>query len=586
MSKRVRFFLLIILIGLSLLSLYPTIRWYFLLPESEKNLAQRSRESIRNYSFKEAEKDSKSIISMTEEGAKDEFKAQQFSTGGIAFVWKEAQKRAKEANKTLQKNSTIEKTLSQYTNKTDVFNTLVSFYREKIIMLKEQKARIITLGLDISGGISVTLQVDKKDLAERLGKSTPSAQDLSDAIERAILVLQSRIDRFGVSEPKIRKQNNDSILIEIPGDNDTERINSFIKGKGTMAFRIVDGDATDELIRLQESNPSWVYNPNESLDFIPAGTEVVEYVTRDEFGLDKHVRWIAIYQDSDVYGINGENLEKAQVTSDPLTNQPMVNFQMNSVGAEKLAKITGDYLGQSMAILLGDKIRAYARLSAVISNGQAVIQGFSLEEASNIATILQTAVLPVTLTIVNQQVVGPTLGKTVIEAGLKAILVGIILVIVFMILYYKGAGVVSIVALAFNMLFLAAVLASFSFTITLTGIAGIILTVGMAVDANVLIYERIKEELLLGRSRAVAIQAGFKKAFLTIVDANTTTFIAAFFIAQIASGPIQGFAVTLSSGIITTLISALFVSRLFFDFFTDVFKIKRISITWRRYNNE
>ena len=260
----------------------------------------------------------------------------------------------------------------------------------------------------------------------------------------------------------------------------------------------------------------------------------------------------------------------------------MVAFQLNSEGAQRLSKLTSDYINQSMAIVLDDKVRAYATLTRVINDGQAVIEGFSQEKAQNITTILQTAVLPVKLVVVNQEVVGPTLGKAVIDAGLRAVMVALVLVVIFMIVYYRSAGFISVISLAFNLLFLLAILASFNFTITLTGIAGIILTIGMAVDANVLVYERIKEELFAGKTRRTAVENGFKKAFFTIMDANITTFIAAFFVSQIASGPVQGFAVTLSSGIITTLVSSLFVSRLFFDFGTDVFRKQRLAITWRK----
>ena len=349
-----------------------------------------------------------------------------------------------------------------------------------------------------------------------------------------------------------------------------------------MSFRIVHEDATQQLLDVQTANPSWVYNPNDIPEFVPAGAEVMEYVTRDEFGIDKHQRWIVVYSDVSTYGIDGQYLQQAQVTSDPLTNRPLVNFQLDSEGAQKLAKLTGDYINDSMAIVLDEKVRAYATLTTVINNGQAVIQGFSRELAQDIATILQTAVLPVNLIVINQQVIGPTLGQAVIQAGLRAITLGLLLVIIFMVLYYRGPGLIAVLSLAFNLFFLSAILAAFNFTITLTGIAGIILTIGMAVDANVLIYERIKEEIWVGKTRRTAIQNGFQKAFLTILDANVTTFIAAFFISQIASGPIQGFAVTLSAGIVTTLFSSLFVSRLFFDIMSDVFKVKSISITWRK----
>ncbi len=585
MSKRFRFILIVFIVALCGMSLYPTIRWYFLLPDSQKQRAASPREEIRTYALKKANADSEVLTQMLQE--KEEafineiIMREPYNTDGIVALVESAQKRAKEMKKPLKKNVTAEQVFSVFKEKQDVFDTLVNFYRKSVIKLKEQKARIINLGLDLSGGISVALQVDKADLEERLGYA-PKKSDIISAIDRAIVVLQGRIDRFGVSDPRIRRQNEDGILVEIPGDNDRERVNSFIQGKGSMSFRIVHEEATRELINVQVRNPLWVYDSQNPPEFIPAGIEVIEYVTRDEFGLDKFERWIAVYKDVDTYGIKGEYLEQARITGDRLTNKPLVAFQFNEEGAERLSKLTGDYINNSMAIVLDDKVRAYATLTRVINDGQAVIEGFSKEKAQDVATILQTAILPVKLLIVNQQVIGPTLGKAIINAGLRAMIVALGLVLVFMIAYYRGPGIISVISLMFNLLFLLAILASLNFTITLTSIAGIILTIGMAVDANVLVYERIKEELWTGKTRRTAIKNGFQKAFLTIIDANITTFIAAFFVSQIASGSVQGFAVTLSAGIVTTLVSSLFVSRFFFDIGTDLFRKKTLVITWRK----
>ncbi len=586
MSKRFRFALIVFMVVLCAASLYPTMRWYFLLPLAQKQRAASPREEVRNYALKQAQKDSDILEAMLREKENvvmsEVITEEPYNSLGIEALVDNAYERAKEVKKPLKKDATAQEVFSVFDEKRDVFDNLVSFYRSAVIKLKEQKARIINLGLDLSGGMSVTLQVDKADLEKRLGYA-PKQSDIIDAINRAIVVLQSRIDRFGVSEPKIRRQNDDGILVEIPGDNDRERVNSFIQGKGSMSFRIVHEEATQELINIQSTNPSWVYDPENPPEFVSAGAEVIEYVTRDEFGLDKFQRWIAVYKDVDTYGIKGEYLDQAQVTSDPLSNRPVVAFELNSEGAERFSKLSGEYRNKSMAIVLDDKVRTAAVLPATpINDGRAIITGFTREKAQDIATILKTAILPVKLLIVNQQVVGPTLGRAVIDAGLRAMIVALVLVVFFMIAYYRGAGIISVLSLAFNLLFLLAILASFNFTVTLTGIAGIILTIGMAVDANVLVYERIKEELLAGKARRAAIENGFQKAFLTIIDANITTFIAAFFVSQIASGPVQGFAVTLSAGIVTTLISALFVSRFFFDIATDVFRKKTLSITWRK----
>lgn len=584
MAKRLRFFILLGAFVLGALVLYPTFEWYFVLSDETKAKSIGTRQETRALASEQAEYDTNRFVKMLNGTVTDVYLDGVLKTDdGLLQVQTEAQTRLKEQKKKLIPNASAKEIGKSFESRNDVYYTLLSYYRQKILSIKDKKEKIINLGLDLSGGISAVLQVDLVDLSQRLGH-TPTDTEKADAIKRAMFILQNRIDKFGVSEPRIRRQGNNSILIEVPGDNDRERVNSFIQGKGSMAFLIVNADATNALVDLQNTTPSWVYDSNNIPSFVPAGTQILEYVVRDEFGIDQHQRWIAVYQDINSYGVDGIHLKQAQVTNDPLNNKPLVNFQLDNEGAQKLAKITSDYLNESMAIVLDDKVRAYATLSTVINNGQAVIRGFDQRLAQDISTILQTASLPVVLNIVNQQVIGPTLGQSVINAGLRAMLAGFLLVVVFTLLYYKGAGLVAILSLLCNMYLLTSLLSAFNFTITLTGIAGIILTVGMAIDANVLIFERIKEELSAGKTRRTAIHTGFQRAFWTIVDANLTTFIAVFFISQIASGPIQGFAVTLSIGIITTLFSSLFVSRLLFDIGTDVFKRKQISIGWRKIN--
>ena len=582
MSKRLRFFILIGIFILGGVVLYPTFEWYFVISDDIKALAAGTGQEIRNTATDFAEEDKQQFVEMLNGVSNDVYiEGVGSSEDGLLALQNEAEERLKEDKKKLPRDATVQDIGAVYTGQNDVFYTLLDHYRNKILTIKDKGDRVINLGLDLSGGTSAVLQVNLEDLEERLGHS-PSDAEIGFAIDRAMFILQNRIDKFGVREPRIRRQGRDSILIEVPGDNDREEINSFIKGKGTMAFQIVNEGATDELLKLQIDNPSWIYDKNNPPSFVPVGTAVLEYVIRDQFGVDQFQRWIAIYEDLNTYGIDGKHLQQAQVTNDNLTNQPLVNFRLDSEGAQILAKLTNDYLNQSMAIVLDGKVRAYAVLSAVINNGEAVISGFDAELAQDISTVLQTASLPVELQIVNQQVVGPTLGALVIQSGFRALIIGFLLVIVFTLIYYKGSGIIAVLALICNLFLLIALLSAFSFTATLTGIAGIILTVGMAIDANVLIFERIKEELALGKSYNTAIDLGFKKAFWSIVDANITTFIAAFFISQIASGPIQGFAVTLSIGIVTTLFSSLFISRLLFNFVTDVLKPKKLSISWRK----
>lgn len=580
MSKRLRFLILLGVFAFGGLVMYPTFEWYVLVPDNAKEQSRATRLEIRDIASEQAEEQTTAFVNMLNGISKDSFEEDYKTNEGLYAIYKEAKKNKKEKKESFDEINA--KTIGQaFENKNAVYYTLLDFYRKKISDIKDKKSKIINLGLDLSGGTSAVLQINTDELKTADG-SPPTDTDIEDAISRSILILQSRIDKFGLSEPRIRKQGKDSILIEVPGDNDREKISSFIQGKGAMSFQIVNDDVTEELISLQEENPSWIYDEDNVPSFIPGGTKILEYVERDEFGIDKHILWIAVYVDVDTYGIDGAHLKEARVSFNQLSGKPEVSFQLDRIGADKLSKLTNEYINQSMAIILDDKVRAYARLSAVITNGQAVISGFDKDLADSISKILQTASLPVSLQIVNQNVIGPSLGQAVIDAGLKAITIGFLLVIVFMLLYYKGTGFIAIISLFCNMFLLLSLLSAFNFTLTLTGIAGVILTIGMAVDSNVLIFERIKEELRLGKSRRASIDSGFQRAFWTIVDANLTTFIASFFISQIASGPIQGFAVTLSLGIVTTLFSSLFISRLLFDFGTDVVKRKTISISWRK----
>ena len=208
--------------------------------------------------------------------------------------------------------------------------------------------------------------------------------------------------------------------------------------------------------------------------------------------------------------------------------------------------------------------------------------GFERDEASDLALVLRTAAMPVDLNVVNQQAVGASLGEDSIRIGLRAIALGFVLVIIFMLAYYKGSGIIAVLALVLNLFVIISTLSALNLTLTLTSIAGIILTVGMSVDANVIVFERIKEEYRLGKSPQAAEKAGFKKARWTILDANITTFIAAIFLSQLGSGPVQGFAYTLAIGIVSSLFTALVVSRLIFDFSTETLKVKKLSISWRR----
>jgi preprotein translocase subunit SecD len=279
-------------------------------------------------------------------------------------------------------------------------------------------------------------------------------------------------------------------------------------------------------------------------------------------------------------GLDGTHIQSATVSSDPITGQPETNFALDKAGGEIFYKLTSDYVNKTMAVVLDDRIKSYANIQEPIRDSVR-ITGFNTDEANALALLLRTAALPIELSVGSQQAIGASLGEDAIGQGKMAVVVGLLAVFIFMFLYYKGAGVNATVAQVLNLYIMLSILTAFKLTLTLPSIAGFVLTVGMAVDASVVIFERIKEELALGKSRKASIDAGFHKAFWAVMDSNITTIIAALFLAQLGSGPIQGFAVSLAIGNMTSLFTSLFVSRLIFDFETDVLSRKDVSISWR-----
>jgi preprotein translocase subunit SecD len=576
MSKRIRFFLVLALVGIGIYFIYPSIQWYFFIPQSMKELAGRPREQIRDYARNEAQKDWTTLndLARTAPGAD--------VPPGLSFLVEKAGSNLRQSRKDIPEKWTIGGMLNAFRNEKDVFTELENHYHSGIMALKDLRSRAIQLGLDLSGGMTVTLQADMESLEKRLSHA-PDAGEREDAVSRAIEIITNRIDQFGVSEPQIRRGSGEgTILIEIPGDPDPERARSFLMGKGSLNFHIVDEDATSKLIDYQRQNPG--YSPDSpvfQVDFVPAGSVIRGYYERDAYGIDQLVRYIVIYENIEDNGLDGNHIRSAQVSRDPTNNRPTVNFVLDSAGGEKFYKLTDKFKGESLAIVMDDRVKAYARITTAIRES-VQISGFNQEEAQNLALVLRTAALPVDLVIANQQAVGSTMGQDAIDKALNASLLGFFLVVLFMLTWYKGAGVNADIALLLNVFFMVATLSVFNFTLTLTSIAGIVLTVGMAVDANVIIFERIKEEYRLGKSAKASIEAGFAKAFWAIMDSNITTLIAAIFLSQLGKGPIQGFAITLSIGIITSMFTALFVSRLIFDFRTDVMGMTKLSISWRR----
>ena len=280
-------------------------------------------------------------------------------------------------------------------------------------------------------------------------------------------------------------------------------------------------------------------------------------------------------------GLDGIHLESATTATDGITGRPVVNFQLSNVGGDIFYKLTSTNVGKTLAVVMDGKVKAMATINEGIRNS-VQISGFNAAEAADLAIVLRTAALPIELVVSSQQAVGATLGEDAVAAGLRAIAVGLLLVIIIMFAYYHVSGLVANLALLFNLFIMISVLSAFNFTLTLTSVAGLILTLGMAVDTNVIIFERIKEERRMGKSDTASIAAGYNKAFWTVMDAYITTIIAALVLSQLGNSSVKGFANTLAIGIVSSLFTALFVSHLIFDATVVDREDKKLHISWRK----
>ncbi len=576
MSKRSRFILILAVLVVCFLFLWPSISWYALTPKEDQALALSSLEKIKDYSSQMALDNVASLKAAMKANPSAEI-GEEYS-----YLLKEAKKNYKALGKDVPSPMTVRDVLVSFSTEADLVATIESHYRDGILDAKDKYTNSVKLGLDLSGGMSVIVKADLDAVVEAQGENLEDATVLREtAMAQAIETLTSRIDKFGLSNPVIRQQGEDRIYIELPGAADSNRINSIIMGKGILNIRHIDSDATNAFQEYYAANPGRVFASNGELlnpDVIPEDTEVLGYYIKDDYGLDEFKSYMVVKKE---IVLDGKYIKSAAVASDNITGKPEVHLTLESEGAEIFGDFTASHVGQSLAIVSDDKIKSYASIREAIPGGNVSISGFDLEEAQNLQKVLQTAWLSVPLSVESQQVVGASLGEKAINEGLKALIIGLLAVMVFMLLYYKGAGFNAIVAQILNLYMMFSILSAFNLTITLSSIAGMILTIGMAVDANVIIFERIKEEIRAGKGRAAAIAAGFGHAFWAIMDSNITTFIAAVFLSQLGTGSIQGFAVSLAIGVVSSVFTALIVSRLIFDFNTEVIKKQKVSISWR-----
>ena len=464
--------------------------------------------------------------------------------------------------------------------------------------------------------------------------------EANDSINRIIEIIQNRVDQFGVSEPTIQKQGNDRVIIELAGIQDSERARGLLQSTALLELMIVkDVESTNTIIRQIDNlssseNQIGIKSQNDNAtnvgDLFSSNNEVNDLqfsslllgvgndlavdeenleqlnsiLSQDnvkqlleatgsnflfsntsktflnDFGEEEEV--YIIYHLANNAELTGGVIENAQVRlsqSGVTAGQPIVQMEMNSAGSREWARITGANIKKRIAIVLDKKVHMAPVINSQIFGGGTVIEGLdSVEEAEDIAIVLRAGALPVPVTIIEERIVGPSLGADSVRQGTSSILIGLVLVILFIIFYYRMSGFIASFSLIWTLILLLGILALLQATLTLPGIAGLILTVGMSIDANVIIFERIREELRKGKTVRSAIDAGYQRAITTIVDANLTTGIAAGILYQYGTGPIKGFATVLFWGIVVSMFTAIIVTRFLFDFTTSRKNLEKLSI--------
>ncbi len=493
--------------------------------------------------------------------------------------------------------------------------------KERLTATKETPAaklrdQAIPLGLDLQGGMHLVLEVDRSKLPPEEAKG---------AVDRAIEVIRNRVDQFGVAEPIIQKEGTDRIVVQLPGISDRERAKDLIGKTALLEFKLVrtPDEAQSIFNRLDAAlaargrapvdtalasvDTTSVSKPLTSLFIdayggggfialpdVPKATAMLDSAflaanvpgdsqilwSNDEARSGRTGRWIyAVKKEPEM---TGGSVSTAAMSNQLDQNQPGawgVSMKMAGKGQSDFARVTAANVGRQLAVVLDDQVRSAPSIRERIPGGNASITGsFDAKSAKDLEIVLKAGALPAPVRIIEERSVGPSLGQDSIDAGFKAAWIGTLLVVLFMAIYYQGSGLIAVGALLLNLVLLFAGMAGFKSTLTMPGIAGIVLTVGMAVDTNVLILERIREEMRHGKSIRSSIELGYKNAFRTILDAHVTTLLSAAFLFQFGTGPIKGFAVTLALGLIANLFTAVFFTRLIYDLITHRRTLNRLSI--------
>ena len=579
MKKTGRILLVLLVVVVASFLLYPTVKWYMFTPQAIKELAAGSNLQIREYSRGQASRDVRVL--------KD--KAKTTPDGEVDKEYKYLEKKAKEilkeSGKSVPSKWTWFSLLSAFPDEASFFSAVEESYRVEIMNAKNLSGRVLNLGLDLRGGMSVLLDADTTLFEEKNGRA-PTEEELTALLVEDIDVLSMRIDQFGVTEPDIRLQGKGQILIEIPGEADPERINSFLRSSGSLSFHLVDDSLTNKVNAEYKKNPSSFIDDDGrliSVDYIPQGKTLLGYYVQDDYGIEYMKSLVVIY---DEVALDGSHIENAKVSEGSTNNvsniSPSINFNLDAEGGNIFYAFTSAYKGDSLAVVMDDKVKSVATINSAIRDSVSLTGAFTQEEAQSLAVVLKTSSLPIELKVASQSAIGATLGDDSVKIALKALLAGVLLVIIFMVAYYGLSGLIADFALLMNLFMMIALLSALNFTLTLASIAGIVLTLGMAIDANVIIYERMKEEKATGKSGYEVVKAGFARAFWTIMDSNVTTIIAAVVLIVLGTSAVKGFAVTLAVGIGCSLFTSLLLSHLIFDIFITEESFRQVHLGWRR----
>jgi preprotein translocase subunit SecD len=417
---------------------------------------------------------------------------------------------------------------------------------------KETLSRLVSDSYPYLAEINSTTAADGTTTVSYQMKPEETKKIREQAVQQALETIRSRIDQFGVSEPSIIPEADERIVLQLPGITDPERAKALIGRTAVLEFKLVDEE-----------------HPLE--DALKGNVPEGSYVAKMKDGQPILLKQQAV--------MTGAMLDDARVNIKSSYNEPYVSISFNKDGARIFERVTGENIGKKLAIVLDGKVVSAPVIRDAISGGKAIIEGrFKMEEATDLAIVLRAGSLPAPVNIIEERTVGPSLGEDSIHMGILSALIGGLLVVIFMLVYYKWSGLLANFALICNVVLVIGIMAILKAVLTLPGIAGIVLTIGMAVDANILVFERIREELRLGRTTKMAIEAGYKNAFSAIFDSNVTTLIAGAVLFQFGTGPVKGFAVTLSVGILCSMFTALVLGRWIFDWMVINKKVERISI--------